>query len=399
MRNIIHLKNIKKASDKLLQKNENDKNRFLKILGMLIWEKKDLIIKENLKDVNWAKENKLSQAFIERLILDENGINGIIKRLKNTIKIMSGIGGIIEQKKLPNGLLIRKVRVPMGVIFIIFESRPEVMIDVATLCIKSGNCAILKGGREATNTNKTLFGCIKYALKVACFPSDSISLITDYNRETTYSLLKEMDYIDLVIARGGYEMVKDVQNRSKIPVLAHSSGGARIYVDKSADLDIALKIIINAKTSKPAACNSVDTVLIHQDIAQIFLPILTVKFKLCNIEIKDGQKAWETEFLDLKIGIKVVHNLDEAIEFIQRYSKHHTEGIIAKDKHVIERFINSIDTASIFVNSSTRFHDGGEFGMGVELGIATGKLHARGPVGLTELTTYKWIVQGNGQVR
>ncbi len=399
MKNIIRLKNIKKASDKLLQIKENDKNKFLRVLADTIWEKKRQIIEANIIDVKKAKDKKLNQAFIERLIIDENAVLDMVQRLKHTISIESQIGEIIEGRRVPNGLLIQKKRVPIGVIFIIFESRPEVTIDVAALCIKSGNCAILRGGREAASTNKTLFECISLALGIAGLPLDSISMITDYKRETTYRLLKETNYIDLVIARGGYEMVKDIQNRSKIPVLAHSSGGARIYVDKSADLEKALKIIINAKISKPAACNSVDMVLIHQDIAGNFLPILTAKLKSGNIEIIKGKKAWETEFLDLKIGIKIVRNIDKALEFIHKFSKHHTEGIIAKDRYVVERFINSTDAASVFINSSTRFHDGGEFGMGGEIGIATGKLHARGPVGIRELSTYKWVIEGDGQIR
>lgn len=399
MKLIIQLENIKKASDKLLQKKENDKNKFMRILADTIWEKKRQIIDANIIDVKKAKDNKLNKAFIERLIMDEKAISDLVQRLKNTITIASKIGKIIEERRVPSGLLITKKMVPIGVIFIIFESRPEVTIDVAALCIKSGNCAILRGGREAAKTTKLLFGCIKKALGIAGLPKDSITLVTDYKREAIYRLLKETNYIDLVIARGGYEMVKDIQNRSKIPVLAHSSGGARIYVDKSADLGIALKIIINAKISKPAACNSVDMVLIHQDIARNFLPILTAKFKSCNIEIIKGKKAWETEFLDLKIGVKIVRNLDSALDFIHRFTKHHSEGIIAKDRYVIEKFINSTDAASVFINSSTRFHDGGEFGMGTELGIATGKLHARGPVGIRELSTYKWVIEGDGQVR
>lgn len=395
MKNQINLNHIKEAAFVLSQKKDRDQNMFLKNLANYLMDNKELIFKANEKDIRNAEKDNLSASMIQRLILDKDGLNDLILRLSNLQKMKSVTGAILEQKLLENKLILKKISVPLGLIMVIYESRPEVTIDVAALCIKSGNAVILKGGSEAVNTNKVLYKCIVESLKSAKLSEKTVAFIED--RITLNKLLNRNDYIDLVIARGGYEMVKNVMKNSRIPVLAHSAGGARIYIDESADLSIVEKIIINSKTSKPAACNSLDTIVIHQRIAKQVLSDLTDSLKNNNVEIVNNQ--WDQEFLDLKIGIKIVKNLDEAIKFINIYSKKHSEGIIAMDKSVINKFKNSIDTAAAFVNCSTRFHDGYEFGMGAEMGISTGKIHARGPVGLKELTTYKWEVYGNGQIR
>lgn len=395
MKNEINLKKIKQVALLLSQKSEEERNNFLTSISKVLDEHTRDIIAANQKDIRKAKENKLSGPFIERLILDKGAIKQVILRLNAIQKLTSYIGKELSKRTLPNGIILKKVAVPIGVILVIFEARPEVMIDVAAICIKSGNVAILKGGSEALYTNEVLYICIQEALKRENLPKEAITLVKD--RNVMDKLLKEDKYIDLVIARGGYDLVKKVMIQSKIPVLAHSEGGARIYIDKSADLKIAERVIINAKISKPSACNSLDTILVHKDIASKFVPKIIDKLKSLNVEI--AKNNWEREWLALKMNIKIVNDVYAAIKFINKYSKKHSEGIIATDKEVIDVFIKGLDTAAVFINCSTRFNDGYEFGMGSEMGISTGKLHARGPVGLQELATYRWEAHGNGQVR
>lgn len=381
--------------------NEEQKNKFLQNLAKEITGEKTVVLAANKKDLAEAAKKGCDKAFLYRLALDVKGIDAIVKRLVAMEELKSGIGTAIEERKLPNGVALKKIRVPLGTILIIYEARPEVTVDVASLCIKSGNRVILKGGSEAIRTNSVLYDCIVSALAKSEIDKEAVVFLKSSERKELYDLLKRNDVIDLVIARGGYKMVGDIMNRSTIPVLAHAAGGARIYVDKSADLEKAVNIIVNAKISKPAACNSVDTVVIHKDIAQTFVPKLTAKLKEKGVRvIKNAkEKDWGKEFLDLVVAFKVVKNVDEAIAFIQKYSKKHSEGIVAQDKTVIKAFTDSIDAAALFINCSPRLHDGFEFGLGAEMGIATGKLHARGPVGLKELTTYKWEAYGNGQLR
>lgn len=384
---------------KLNQTNEKQKNQFLRNLAEIIELNSEKIIRANKKDLELAHKAEFTKAFIERLELEESDLENIIQRLEDLQKLESGIGKIIEGKVLKNGLTINKVRTAIGVIAIIYESRPEVTIDAACLCIKSGNSVILKGGSEVVNTNQVLIDLIQESLKKAGIGQDSVRYIKD--RKQFLDLIKRADDVDLVIARGGYELVKTITNESKVPVLAHSAGGARIYIDKSADLKIAENIIVNSKVSKPAACNSLDTILIHKNISKSFVKKMVKDLQNHGVEVLQDSDTqdWDREFLDLTLNIRIVEDISEAVEFIKKYSKGHTEGIIAEDKKVMEEFVNGIDSAAVFINCSTRFHDGFEFGMGAEMGIATGKLHARGPVGLKELTTYGWEVYGNGQTR
>ncbi len=397
MKNDLNLKTIKDSFIKLSNKSENERNIFLTNLATELLTNKDKILSANKKDLQNAKKNKLSASFIQRLKLEEADLKKIIERVKEVRILDSGIGEIIEKKLNDTGLEIHKVRVSIGTILIIYESRPEVTIDVTCLCIKSGNVAILKGGSEAMETNLVLYDCIKKSLIKSSFPKEAVCFIQSKNKNIIRKLLKRNDMIDLIIARGGYEMVKSIQNNSSIPVLAHSSGGARIYIDKSADLSIVEKVLINAKITKPSACNSLDTVVIHKDLKDKLLVKIIKSFKKNKVEIINGK--WNQEFLGMKVSIKIVDSLNDAINFINTYSKKHSEGIIAQDKNAIDIFCQSIDSATIFVNSSTRLHDGYVFGLGAEMGIATGKLHARGPVGLKELSIYKWIVYGKGHIR
>ncbi len=398
MKNKLNLTNIRLAATQLSNSTDEQRDLFLKSLAKILLKHQEEITKANKVDINRSQKMGLSSAFLERLVLDKKGVKLLVSKLESIEKLHSNLGEVIEEKSEEKGLIIKKVRVPLGVIAVIYEARPEVTIDVAALCIKSGNAAILKGGSEAVETNKVLYGCILAALKESGFIKETISFISSSDRKIIDDLLKQHEHIDLVIARGGYELVRRVLEKSTIPVLAHAAGGARIYVDKSADLSIAQKVIINAKISKPAACNSIDTIVVHQDIAAGFIPSITNALSKVNVAVVTDED-WDKEFMELSINIKIVKSAEDAIIFINQHSKKHSEGIIATDKNVVKQFTNSVDSAALFVNCSTRLHDGYVFGLGSEMGISTGKFHARGPVGLKELTTYKWEVYGNGQIR
>jgi len=398
MNQTINYTKIKEAAVLLSQTSESKRNVFLHNLAKEIVQRKKKILTANALDVQKAKAEGLAQAFIARLLIDNHGIVQLIAKLNSVAKLKSGVGEIIEQRTEKNGLVLKKVRVPLGVLLVIYEARPEVTIDVAGLCVKSGNVAILKGGSQVLRTNKALFACIKTALKKSALPQNAVSFVMSANRNITNQILKRNDIIDLVIARGGYGMVKTVMALSKIPVLAHAAGGARIYVDKSANLAMAESILLNAKITKPAACNSLDTILVHQEIAKKFVPQITKVMTSKKVSVRKSID-WDEETLGLVVGLKVVKDVKEAVKFIHQHTKSHTEGIIAKETRVIDYFTKSIDAAAIFVNASTRLHDGYVFGLGSEMGISTSKLHARGPVGLKELTTYKWQVYGKGNIR
>ncbi len=393
----MNLQKTKHAAFLLSQTSEGERTVFLKNLSVAILRNEKKIISANEKDVEQGRAARLPAAFIDRLILDKKGVRQLVLKLRDVQKLKSGLGEVIERKREKQNLLLQKVRVSFGVIMVIYEARPEVTIDVAALCIKSGNAAILKGGSEALQTNKVLYACIRSALRASGFSTDTVYFVALGDRKVTNALLKRHDAIDLVIARGSYGMVKSVMENTKIPVLAHAAGGARIYVDKSADLQMAEKIVIDAKTTKPSACNSVDTILVHRAIAREFVKRITSVLAQRGVSIVNGK--WDTEFLALTVGIKIVKSADEAITFINRHTKHHTEGIIAQDARVIRTFMKAVDAAALFANSSTRLHDGYVFGLGSEMGISTSKLHARGPVGLRELTTYKWEIYGKGNIR
>lgn len=395
--NNIDSEKIRSAFLGLSNKSDQDKNNFLLLLSQIIKKRQKAIMSVNKKDLQTARKNHLSEAFVQRLTIDKSGIEKIIEKLIAIRRLKSGLGEIIEEETREDGLKLQKIRVAIGTILVIYEARPEVTINVASLCIKSGNVAILKGGSEALQTNKVLYGCILEALKQANFSKETVTYIDSKDRQIVNSLLGRNDFIDLVIARGSYSMVKNIQNHSSIPVLAHSSGGARIYIDKTADLSMVESIIINSKITKPSACNSLDTVIIHEDIKEKIYSILIKSLR--NHKVQIVKDIWDKEFLSLKVSIKIVKDVNEVINFVNTFGKRHSEGIIARDKKVIDKFTRSIDTAAIFVNCSTRLHDGYEFGLGSEMGIATGKLHARGPVGLKELSIYKWIVYGKGHIR
>lgn len=406
------LRKTKRAAQKVATLSAQEKNAALVALVKILKENKLSIDAENKKDMARARKNNRTSAFVDRLTITPKRFAEMLRQLKTIARLPDPVGELIEQRTLKNGVLLHKVRVPLGVIGIIYESRPNVTIDVAALCLKSGNACVLKGGTDSLKSNRALVACIHEALEKTAMPQETVTFLDTTNRSVVAKLLHQNDFLDVIIPRGGYELVRKVAEESTIPVLYHAEGGARIYVDESADIDMAVAICVNAKANRPGTCNALDTVLVHQKVAKTFLPLLAKKFAAPNVEIRGDEKTqkiihakpahkqdFETEFLNLIISIKVVDTPDEALDFIARYSKKHSEGIVAKNASVIKKFISAIDAAALFVNCSTRLHDGGIFGLGAEMGIATGKLHARGPVGLRELTTYKWVAYGKGQVR
>ncbi|KKW46274.1 MAG: Gamma-glutamyl phosphate reductase [Candidatus Kaiserbacteria bacterium GW2011_GWA2_58_9] len=406
----INLKKTREAAIRLSGSSEKERNAFLRALSAQLAKREKSILRANERDVAAAKKSGLAAAFVERLVFDSRALKLLKAKVRSVENLRSRIGEVMEQRTLRKGLVLKKVRVPLGVMLVIYESRPEVTIDVAALCIKSGNAALLKGGSEAKRTNEALFGCVQDALKKTGLAKETVGLVP--NRDAVKRLLREHESIDLVIARGGYGLVRAVVNESMIPVLAHAEGGARIFVDKSADLTAAEKILLNAKISKPAACNSLDAILVHRAIAVTFVPRMVKRLREAGVRVLGDARArrfarmdaarardWDKEFLGPTVAIKTVKNAREAIQFINEHTKRHSEGLIARDARVIKEFTDSIDAAALFINASTRLHDGYVFGLGSEMGIAAGKLHARGPVGLQELTTYKWEVYGKGHIR
>lgn len=390
------------------------KNNALSAISKALIENIDLIIAENAKDLLKAKENGMSEAMQDRLKLDEKRIAGMVKGIDEIIALDDPVGQIIEGFTRPNGLRILKTRVPLGVIGIIFESRPNVTVDAASLCLKAGNAVILKGGKEAINSNKCLGNIMRKAVEDAGLPADIIQVVEDTSRETTNELMKLNKYLDVLIPRGSAGLIQAVVNTATVPVIETGTGNCHVYVDDSADLDIAVDIADNGKTQRPSVCNAIESLLVHKNCAEKFLPMIAERFKSHNVKIygcdrtisildDDIEKAtdveYATEFLDYVISVKVVDSVDEAIAHIRRFGTKHSECIVTKSLENAEKFQKQIDAAAVYVNASTRFTDGGEFGFGAEIGISTQKLHARGPMGLTELTTIKYLVNGNGQIR
>ncbi len=407
------VKKTKEASFILSKLFTEEKNLFLKKLKEKIIAYKDEIIKENEKDVASCIKKNYSSAFIDRLKIDEKRIDKMAKSIEDVIALCDPVGKKIWETVRPNGLKIEKIRVPIGVIGIIYESRPDVTIEASILCLKAGNSVILKGGKEAKKTNLKLVKIIKESLKEISLPEDAVNLITLGGRKSVKYILKLYQYIDLIIPRGGESLIKTVVENSYIPVIKHYAGVCHTYVDKDADLEMAWKVVLNAKVQRPATCNATETLLVHQDIAERFLPKMAELFRKYNVEMRGCEKTlkilsdikhatendWYTEYLDLIISIKIVNSIEEAIEHINKYGTHHSDSIITENRQSAEKFLKEVDSAAVYHNASTRFTDGGEFGLGAEIGISTDKIHARGPMGLEELTSYKYIIYGNGQIR
>ena len=405
----------KKASRPLGALSAVTKNAALKKMARSILKSGAYIRKANDKDLREAGERKMPPAFIDRLELSAKRIKGMADSVNNIAGLKDPVGVVEELTKRPNGLLIGKMRVPIGSFLVIYESRPNVTADCIALALKSGNSLILRGGREAINSNRAIFDTLERPALSAGIPKGAMNIITTTDRKAVDILLGLDKLIDLVIPRGGESLIREVTKKSRIPVIKHYKGVCHTYVDDGADVNMAESISYNAKTERPGVCNAMETLLVHKDIARRFLPGMAKKFKIAGVEMrgcaqtrhilkKMGVKAaverdWHTEYLGLILSIKVVNNVKEAIDHIEKYGTRHSDAIVTDNsKHAME-FVQKVDSSSVYVNASTRFTDGYEFGKGAEIGISTDKLHARGPMGLEELTTYKYVIFGNGQVR
>ena len=385
----------------------------LKAMARALINQSSYIIGENKKDIESGRRNNLSAALIDRLTLNEKRIKSMADSLHEIAGLRDPVGRIIETRKRPNGLIIKKVRVPIGAILIIYESRPNVTSDCIGLCLKAGNCVILRGGSEAINSNIAIFEVLNKEAVRHKLPDGSITMIKDTSRNIVNELLVQEGLIDLVMPRGGESLIREVSRNSRIPVIKHYKGVCHTYVDESADLKIAEDICFNAKVQRPGVCNAMETMLVHRKTAKRFLPAMIKRLRDAGVEIrgcsetmkivpgikKAAEDDWYTEYLDLILSVKVVGGVDEAIAHIMKYGSYHSDAIITKNKSSGEKFLNEVDSACVYVNASTRFTDGGEFGKGAEIGISTDKIHARGPMGVEELTSYKYVVYGKGQIR
>jgi glutamate-5-semialdehyde dehydrogenase len=403
----------KMASQELANLSSSTKNKALLRMAESIEKNRERIIDENKKDVNLAKKKELSKALIDRLTLDEKRIEQMSKSLEEIVNIEDPIGKIENIRKRPNGLQIGKMVVPLGVIGIIYEARPNVTIDAAALCLKAGNATILRGGSQAIYSNIILADLFKKAGQEAGLPSGSIQLIKTTDRRAVTEMLKLNAYIDVIIPRGGEELIRVVMENSTIPVIKHYKGICHIYVDEEADLKMAEEISFNAKVQRPGVCNAMETLLVNEKIAAEFLPGMIKRLQEAAVEIRGDEKTcqivrgikraseedWQTEYLDLILSIKVVEGIEEAINHINNYGSHHSDAIITNNYPKSRQFLQKIDSAAVYVNASTRFTDGAEFGLGAEIGISTQKLHSRGPMGVNELTSTKFIIWGDGQIR
>jgi len=404
----------KTASRTLSLVSTAEKNKALQAMAAMILAQKDFLIRENQKDIKAGQKAGLSAALLDRLLLTDKRIQGMADCLTDTARLNDPIGEVIESFTRPNGLKIGKVRTPIGVIGIIYEARPNVTSDCVGLCLKSGNACVLKGGKEAYYSNKAIFSLLREALAQTEISKEAIQLISSTDREAVKELLTLTDDVDLIIPRGGEGLIRFVAQHSMIPVIKHYKGVCHVYVAEHADMKMAQQICFNAKVQRPGVCNAMETMLVHAAVAGRFLPAMISEFQKAGVEIrgcpatrkivKQGVKAakssdWPEEYLDLILAVKVVGSLEEAIDHINRYGSGHSDAIVTENKAEADEFLRSVDSACVYVNASTRFTDGYEFGFGAEVGISTDKLHARGPMGLRELTTYKFVVHGQGQVR
>ena len=405
--------NAKKAAGILTTADTEIKNKALHAIGKALVDNADVIISANNIDIENGKKAGLNAGLIDRLMLDEDRIKGIADGCVQVAQLDDPCGRVLETVERPNGLIIKKVSCPMGVIGIIYEARPNVTADAAALCLKSGNAVILRGGKEAIESNKAIADIMREAVEGVGLPADSIQLVADTSRESSTELMRMKDYLDCLIPRGSKNLIKAVVENSTVPVIETGSGNCHIYVDKYADIEMAAEIIFNAKTQRISVCNTCESLVIHSDILEKALPSIKARHDEKQVIIKGDQRAkavcpdieaadeadFATEYLDYIISVKTVDSLDEAIEHINKNSTGHSESVVTNDNDRAMEFMSRVDSSSVYHNASTRFTDGAEFGLGAEIGISTQKLHARGPMGLRELTTTKYLIFGNGQVR
>ncbi len=407
------VKQARAASYKLANLTIAQKNRALKCMASAIIKEKNFILAENKKDIILAKKKKLNKSIIDRLTLNDKRLKEMSVSLREVANLADPVGRIISTNRRPNGIIVQRVRVPIGVVLIIYEARPNVTGDCIGLLFKTSNVGILRGGGNAINSNKAIGKVLEKALRESGIDFPVFFVVERTDHKTVDELLRQEKHIDLVIPRGGEALIRKVVKISHIPVIKHYKGVCHIFVDKEADINEALKICINAKVQRPSVCNAVETILVHKDIAKSFLPILKQQFDSLGVKIradkesikiipqadKATNKDWSREYLDLIVSIKIVKDVSAAIEHINTYGSKHTESILTKNLNNANKFVKEVDSACCFINISTRFSDGHQFGLGAEIGISTDKLHARGPMGLEELTTYKYIAKGNGQIR
>ena len=405
----------RKASLNLSSATTAEKNDALQAIARGIESNRKLLKEENEKDLAMAEENGLSEAMVDRLRLTHERIDSMVKGLRQLIELPDPVGAVLETKERPNGLEINKVRVPIGVIGIIYESRPNVTIDCAGLCLKSGNASILRGGKEAMHSNRAMASIITEALQESPLSDDAVQLISTVEREALNHLLTMDEYVHCIIPRGGEGLIRFVAENSRVPVIKHYKGVCNLFIDASADLNMAEKIAVSSKCGRPGVCNAIENLVVEASIAEEFLPRVAKQLTEQGCELIVDERAdtilkdfttrtatdedYAEEFLDLRLAIKVVDSLDEAISFVNQYGSGHSESIITSNKKRAESFLNEVDASSVYWNASTRFTDGFEFGLGAEIGISTDRLHARGPMGLEELCTYKYQIIGNGQFK
>ncbi len=407
-------RNAKTASFKVAKLTTEEKDKVLKAIAKNLDRKRDFIKQENMKDLEKAEKDGLSSAMIDRLTLSDKVIDSMIKGVEDIISLPDPIGEVTKMWKRPNGLLVGKKRIPLGVICMIFESRPNVVVDAGALCLKSGNAVVLRGGKEAFVSNTVLAKVIQDSLEECGFTKDAVQVFPTTDRSAVNDILKLDEYIDLIIPRGKEGLIRTVVENSTIPVIKHYKGVCHIFVDeKYGEFQKASDIIINSKAQRPGVCNALETLLVAESVANDFLPRIVESFKSVDVEVRGCEKCkkivndvadateedWDTEYLDKIISIKIVKNIDEAIEHIQKYGSDHTESIITENHENAMKFLDEVNSSAVFVNASTRFNDGGELGLGAEIGISTTKLHAFGPMGLEELTTTKFIIFGKGNIR
>lgn len=404
----------KQAARVLSVAGTDQKNKALDAICRYLTQRQEEILAANGKDLAAAREAGMIPALIDRLSLDAKRIEGIVEGVRQVAALPDPIGQVTKMERRPNGLIIGRRRVPLGVVGIIYEARPNVTVDAAALCLKSGNTVILRGGKEAIHSNMTTVGIMRDALESVGLPRDCVSLVEDTSRESANELMNLTGYLDVLIPRGGKGLIQSVVKNARVPVIETGSGVCHVYVDADADLNMGAEIIFNAKCSRPSVCNAAECLLVHRDVAKQFLPMAWELLKTKNVELHGDEETvkvlgetvipatdedWDTEYGDYKLAVHVVSGVDEAMDFIAAHSTGHSEAIVTENYTVAQKFLDQVDAAAVYVNASTRFTDGFEFGLGAEIGISTQKMHARGPMGLEELTSSKYVIYGNGQIR
>ncbi len=403
-------KKAKRASLSLRLMHDSLKNSVLNRIATLIVAERDVVLRSNKIDFDRGEEAGMSRSFLDRLLLTDKRIDEMVQSVKEIAEMEDPVGGI-EGVRRPPGFVLEKVRIPIGVVAMIYESRPNVTVDAAALCLKSGNAVILRGGSDALESNRALISIIQTALKEEGVPETAVQLIERVEHEGVSLLVKQSGFVDLVIPRGGEKLIEAVVQEATVPVIKHYKGVCHLYIDRDADIKMAVNVVQNAKVQRPGTCNALETLLVHRDIAQEFLP--EVRKKLDGVELRGcaqtrkllpgigeaSEDDYYAEYLDMILAVKIVDTVEEAADHIERYGSSHTDGIVSQNINTVEQFVQGVDSAVVTVNASTRLSDGGVFGLGAEIGISTDKLHARGPMGIGELTTYKWVVRGNGHIR